>query len=451
MLFLSGIGRCDGTSNQAARTVSGKLGGVADAKTLARVVVYFTNFGLSKAAAFLAPLVLAAYLDSSSYGIIEYAWSCSALVATLLTLGIPAAIPQLSLLRRSVPVSDIMTLCVAGPGILLTAAAVVALVIADSPTQAIVLSACTIALAQMTLSSYSRTFSHRNLAPWFEGLSIYGMAVVALCLAAMRLVDFSRLAILTTIVAAGIVVVALVLLARLRQAELIVRLRNATRIGLPLLAFTFSSIWAAVSGRVYIGAFLQIGDLSIYSVNFRIASALLIVHSIIATGLFARLYKMSSRQYDRFLSIYLVAIALLAAAMTAALPVLVGQFRFRSIGTDNIDATVNLFPIVMLQIYAWGAWASLEIRLARTRRSAPAAKKNIVLMIAIAAVLVGLGLQGLLSLRLCTILVSLQMLGGVAIQLWTLWRRGAKMPRTLAAITFGVVLITLSSWFNRPI
>jgi O-antigen/teichoic acid export membrane protein len=443
-------GRSD-ASDEAIRTVDAKLAVVPDANILARVAVYFANFGLSKAAAYFAPLVLAVYLDSSSYGIIEYAWSWAALIATLLTLGIPGALPQLSLLRRPTPMSDVLTLCVAGPGILLTAAAIIAMAIADSPAQAIVLSACTIALAQVTLTSYSRTFSHRNLALWFEGLSIYGLAAVALCLALIGLTGLSPLGILSTLVAAVFVIVALTLFARLEQAELIVRLRSAVRIGLPLLAFTLSSIWASVSGRVYIGALLPIEDLSIYSVDFRVASALLIVHSIIATGLFARLYSMPSRLYDRFLCFYLIAIALLAIAMIAAFPSLIGYIRFRSLGTDNIHAAVSLFPIVMLQVYSWGAWGSLEMRLARTRRSAPAARRTIFLMGAIAAVLVGLGTQGLLSLRLCATLVALQMLGGVVIQLWTLWRRGARMPRTVVAIAFGAVLISLCGWFIQPI
>jgi hypothetical protein len=173
----------------------------------------------------------------------------------------------------------------------------------------------------------------------------------------------------------------------------------------------------------------------------------LIVHNVVATGLFARLYSMPSRLYDRFLSIYLAAIAIIAVVIIAAFPFIVGYIRFRSLGTDNIRAAAGLFPVVVLQIYAWGAWASLEMRLARTRRSAPAAQKTIILMAVIAGLLVGLRIQGLLSLRSCTILVALQMLGGVGIQLWTLWRRGAKMPRTIAAISFGAVLISMCGWF----
>jgi O-antigen/teichoic acid export membrane protein len=442
---LSGDGRSDDTSHEVARP-AGRLGGVPGAATLVKIAVYFANFGLSKAAAYLAPLVLAAWLDSSSYGIIEYAWSWSALTATLLTLGIPGAIPQLSLLRRPVPVADIMALCVAVPGAMLAAAAAVALIVAGSPASAVILGACVIALAQVTLASYSRTFSHRNPALWFEGLSIYGMAVIALGLAWTGTTGLLPLGIVSTLAAAVFVIGALTLFARLRQTELKTRLQSAVRIGLPLLAFTLSSIWASVCGRIYVGAFLGTDDLSVYSVDFRVASALLIVHSIIATGLFARLYAMPSRQYDRFLSVYLAAIALLAVAMIAAFPLLISTFRFRSIGTDNIPTAVNLFPIVMLQVYAWGAWASLEMRLARTRRSAPAAWRAMILMATIAAVTVGLGMRGQISLRVCAALMTLQMLGGVAIQLRTLWRRGAKMPRACAAIGFGVLVICVCGW-----
>src|SRR5262249_24777842 len=123
-----------------------------------------------------------------------------------------------------------------------------------------------------------------------------------------------------------------------------------------------------------------------------------------------------------------------------------GLIQFRSLASGDIPAAVKLFPIVVLQVYAWGAWASLEVRLARTRRSAPAARRAIVLMGLVAALCAGLGTQGLLSLRLCPILVALQMVGGVAIQLVTLWRRGAKMPRSAAAIDFGTVLICAYGW-----
>lgn len=444
---MSDDGRPDDASYEAIQSVGGKPGGVPEPKSLARIAVYFANFGLSKAVAYLAPLVLAAYLDSSSYGVVEYAWSWSILVATLLTLGIPAAIPQLSLLRRPVPVSDIVTLCVAGPGALLTVAAVIAMAVAGSPAQAVVFSACTIALAQVTLSSYSRTFSHRNLALWFEGLSIYGMTVVALGLALTGLTGFLPLGILSTFVATLFLITALILFARLKQAEFMVRLQSAVRIGLPLLAFTLSSIWAAVSGRVYIGAFFPIEDLSVYSVDFRIASAMLIVHSIVGTGLFARLYNMPTRLYDRFLSLYLVALAILALLMVLVFPTILAHIGFRSIGHEQIPVAIRLFPIVALQVYAWGAWASLEVRLARARRSGPAAWKAIVLIAAIAILVAGLGITGLLTLRLCAWLMALQMLGGVAIQLYTLWRRGMKMRLSAIAFALTSLMIGLSFQF----
>ncbi|OKO76733.1 hypothetical protein AC629_32520 [Bradyrhizobium sp. NAS80.1] len=415
-----------------------------------RVTVYFANFGLSKATAYLAPLLLAARLDSSSYGVIEYAWSWSALVATVLTIGIPAAIPQLSLLRRPVPVTDIMILCVAGPGMVLTAGSAIAAFVLHAPTQAVIFGASTIALAQVALTSYMRTFSHRNLAPWFESISIYGMCVIASCLALIGLGGIVSLGAASAVVSALVVVSALALFARWKGAGLRNRLQSAIQIGLPLLTFTLASIWATVSGRIYVGAFLTVEDLSIYSVDFRVASALLIVHNIVATGLFARLYRMRSRLYDRFLGYYLTAIAIVGTVMIAVFPLAVGYVHFRSIATNQMQAAVSLFPVLMLQVYGWGAWASLELRLARMRRSAQAARRAILLMVAIATLVAGLGMQGILNLKMCAALIALQMLGGVAIQLSTLWRRGAKMPRSATAVAFGAALISVVGWFIQP-
>jgi O-antigen/teichoic acid export membrane protein len=439
----------DGSAARLARETDGKLRPL-QAATLVKIGVYFGNFGLSKAAAYLAPLLVAARLDSSTYGVIEYAWSWSALLATLLTLGIPGAVPQLSLLRRPVPVIDIMALCIAAPGAVLATAALLTLSFVDTPARAVVLAVGAIALPQVVLSSYARTFSRRNLASWVEGLSIYTIAAIAICLGFAGLARVELLGVATSIVSAILVVVALILLARLKQTEFFARLRSAIWLGLPLLAFTLASIWASVCGRIYIGAFLSIEDLSIYSVDFRIGSALLIIHSIVATGLFARLYRMRSRLYDRFLSTYLVAIAIIGVVMIALFPAFVSHIRFRSLGTNNIPAAIALFPIVLLQVYAWGAWASLEMRLARMRRSAAAARRAMLLMAATAALCVGFGTHGILTLRLCAILVALQSLGGVAIQLFTLWRRGARMPRSAAAITFGTVLISAIGWIIQP-
>jgi O-antigen/teichoic acid export membrane protein len=324
----------------------------------------------------------------------------------------------------------------------MTSAAFIITAMTHAPGRAVVLSACVIALAQITLSSYARTFSHRNLALWFEGLSIYGMAVASLSLALLGLTGLSPLAILSSVVAAIFVTIALTLFARLKQADLVARLHSAVQIGLPLLAFTLSSIWASISGRIYIGAFLSIQDLSVYSVAFRVASAILVAHSVIGTGLFARLYNMRTRLYDRWLSLYLVGLGVLAVLMVPLFPVLLAHIGFRSIGPEQVPLAITLFPIVVLQVYAWGAWASLEMRLARAGRSGPAAKKAIILIAGIAIVVAGLRLTGVLTVNLCAGLMAAQMLGGVAIQFHILWRRGMKMR--LSAIAFASTSLAIA-------
>jgi hypothetical protein len=73
-----------------------------------------------------------------------------------------------------------------------------------------------------------------------------------------------------------------------------------------------------------------------------------------------------------------------------------------------MQAVARLFPVLMPQIYARAPGASLGLE--RTGRSAPAVRRAIVLMAV--RFVADLGIQGMLSLRLCAILIALQMLGG---------------------------------------
>jgi hypothetical protein len=54
-----------------------------------------------------------------------------------------------------------------------------------------------------------------------------------------------------------------------------------------------------------------------------------------------------------------------------------------------------------------------------------------------------------LSLRTAAWLVSAQVVAGVAVQLYVLWRRGMKMQRTGAALALGAAAIMAAGWAMR--
>jgi O-antigen/teichoic acid export membrane protein len=412
----------------------------------ARASIYLAHFGFAKAAAFLGPLLLARMLDPDLYGGIEFSWSTSALAATVLSAGIPAALPQLLLLRRPIAAMDIMAAAVLLPG----AAAlglILLLALAGSPPAATLVVSCTVlALAQLCASSYSRTRSHRNSALWLEGLATHVVVLVALGAGWRGGASIRDIAAGTTCAAALLTVGSAVIVFRFRAADFIKRLRVAIRLGLPLLVYSLCSIWIVVSGRVYLGATLDAPDLAAYAVSFRIGSAVLIVQAILATALFARLYRLDARRYDRYLGAYLILIAMLGVLLVLLYPLILDRLALHAIDQHGRSESISIFPIVMLQIFGWNAWALLELRVARARRGAQAAWRTLPIFALFALLIAGLFWMNELTLRGTAWLVAAQMAAGVAVQLYVLWRRGLKMSLTASSLSVGAIGILAVGW-----
>lgn len=75
-----------------------------DGQHLRRMVAYLLSFGLGRAALFGAPFLLANFLPSSDYGVLETALAGASVLAGLVTLGVGSAIP-LVLLRHNTDAS----------------------------------------------------------------------------------------------------------------------------------------------------------------------------------------------------------------------------------------------------------------------------------------------------------------------------------------------------------
>jgi hypothetical protein len=235
--------------------------------------------------------------------------------------------------------------------------------------------------------------------------------------------------------AAGLVpVAALITASKNWQPKIFDRLQTALQTGLPLLAYSLCSVWAAMSPRIYLGALLPAIDVAMFSICFRVGSSILLLHTVLATGLFASLYRMQTRRYDQFASVYLIGIGVVCVLLVLVFPLLIRAFELRAIPTEQVPATIHLFRIVMLLIFAWQSWAILEMRIARVRRASQAAWRMAALFGVLATAIGLLAFTGSLTVDRMAWLAVLQMLGGCAIQAYVLWRRGAKMPLTIASM-----------------
>jgi hypothetical protein len=402
---------------------------------------FLMNFGAAKLAAFTGPIVLARLLDPVTYGGIEFGLSIATFTAGLLSLGIPGALPQMTLLRRTMPMVDLLAASVAVPGALCLLGAVAVFILGGSSwaIQALTLICAVLILAQGALSIYCRTHSQRSLAAWADGAG--NLIVVAIGLIAFGLGVPTLSAITTGAILCAVVVVAAAFAttARLRRPALAERFVMTFRFGAPVLLQSLAIVWCVVSGRIYLGSFLDPQAVAVYGAGFRIASALLVVHAVLAIAFFARLYAMRTRQYDLFLSIYFVVLTLIALAMILVFPFLAARMSLRAV--QSVPEAVALFPIILLQVFAWGCIASLELRVARARRAGRAAVVISVVAAAFAIMTFFAAWWGLLTLNFTAWLSALQMIACVLIQFLVLWRRGLTMPRTIFAFASGVALI----------
>lgn len=405
--------------------------------------LFFANFGVAKLAAFIGPLVLARLLEPSSYGAIEFGLSVAVFAAGVLSLGIPAALPQMTLLRRAMPMDDILAASVAVPGALCLCGAIAVAVLGgrDAAGYALALACTVLALAQGALSIYCRTHSLRSLAAWTDGFGTLTIVAVALIAFSVGLATVPVIAAGTAICAVGTILVAFAAAIAKKQPDLRTRLSSTLLFAAPVLVQSLVIVWFVVSGRIYIGTFLGAEAVALYGAAFRFASALLLVHAVLAIALFARLYAMRTRQYDQFLSLYFVFLAVLAVAMILIFPYVAARVPLRAI--RSVDDVVRLFPIILLQTLAWGCIASLELRLARTRRAGRVAMGMLLLSIIIAAMVTLAGWHGVLTVRAVAWLSALQMILAVLIQFFVLWRRGLKMPRALSAFASGSMILIL--------
>ena len=364
-----------------------------------RAGVYLANFGVAKAAAFLGPLLLARMLASGLYGDIELSWSTGNVAATVLTLGIPSALPQLLLLRRPVPAADLIAAAIAGLSVL-ALVLILILAAAGAPASAVLIVSCAaLAVGQTCLSAYSRTRSHRNAAVWLDGLATHVVAVAVLVLSMQGAVSLRGTTVVTTVAVVLLAIGSCVAIWRFRAADFTARLRTAVRLGLPLLLYSLCSIWVVISGRIYIGAILGAQDLAAYSVSFRVGSAIFLFHAIQATALFPHLYRMHTRRYDRYLAIYLLLIALLCIVLMLLYPLILDWLALRAVDATVRSQTISVFPIVMLQIFGWATWALLELRVSRARRGAQAAWRTLAVFALFGMLIAGLGWMNALSLQ----------------------------------------------------
>ena len=143
-------------------------------------------------------------------------------------------------------------------------------------------------------------------------------------------------------------------LLRHRVARLRARLGRASRIGLPMMVAGIFSIWLGVGGRILVGI-TSAADLAAYSLAFRISGLALGVHQLATTAAFPTLYAARTRQADRLLSLFMVAVLAVSVLLALAGPFVVDLFSFSALRGQDRKTFKALVPLTSFQTFSGSA------------------------------------------------------------------------------------------------
>lgn len=432
------------TSGAAPETWHGKALGLARLHGRT-AVIFLLNFSLAKGVAYLAPLLVASMVDTTMYGTIETALAGALFVANLISGGVFAALPKQMLLADNEPVEDILSASLAWSA---AAGLIVGLICWSLGSGAIItLTGMFVAggAIQQGFASYLRTTSHRNSAAWADNATIHAMFAAVLVMLIIRQHSLSALDGVSAVIAFMTFIAAAGVCWRTLKEDFKRRMAEALRIGMPLVLSSLFSAWIVASGRILTGSFGSAEATAHYAIGFRIAGLVAVLHQFVGTGMFARLFTLSSERFDRLVGWYVAGMGLVAFGISVAVRYAPFPSHIGHITSQDIVDARALFPAVMLQVLFILVAAALELRITRANIALRLLVPYVVVTGATALILCGLAALKMVSTAVVVGAVLAQTIAGVAVQFAVLWRHGERLSTLLRNTTaVGAVYLALS-------
>jgi O-antigen/teichoic acid export membrane protein len=220
----------------------------------------------------------------------------------------------------------------------------------------------------------------------------------------------------------------------------LVRYGQAVRFGSPIVLTSACIVFLASSSRLLAGKFFSIEEVGIYSFFFRVTSPVVLIHNLLTTVYFRKLYQSGERSLDTYFSLILMtAFAAGLFLFVAVPPVCHGYFPLlRHLKGENL----GVYWLLVAQMVFWVAMGLAEFIIYRQDQ---ATKFSLILMGTIGSLLAGSFLLKFVG-RLTLLTLSQVQLGGlfltVLAQVLLLRRSGIRLIKTpiLVVAVMGIYL-----------
>ncbi|OWJ61348.1 lipopolysaccharide biosynthesis protein [Inquilinus limosus] len=409
-----------------------------------RAALFLLAFALGKGSAFFGPLLLSQVMSIQDYGTAELGLSVGVVGAQILSLGIPGAIPQLVLIRKEDHVLDLLFFVTASIGLLGLGFAAVVYSLSGPLLYVFAGIAVAGGGAQLASSVYYRSMGRRFGILVADNLSLYAFLIVGgLIFLALGHVPLRAIIIGCGIVAAGLTVFALAGLARTIRPRFLTAHVDARKMGFFMMVNSLVYFAIVSSSRLLVGFFLSVEAVSVYSVCLRVSAAIFLVHQLITTAYFKKLYEASADWFDRYY-LKLLAITMVGAAAILAGFELFGD-RLLPGWTAYFPEMSRVLPIVCMQTIWWVSLAQVEMQINRALISRQATMWLLACAALMLVVLAALHAVGLLTLAIAALVFACTLFLALHAQLALLWRHGVQLPRMRIALFVPLVFL-IPAW-----
>lgn len=408
--------------------------------TVDRLAFLFVFVG-AKVVALVGMLWLARVAAPEVFGGVELALSAALIVAGVGLLGIPGGVTRLSLAMDEPRIADHLSftaLCIAGPA---TISAFTTLALGGSPVAVLMLASCAVVAFQVSASTYARIRARPMLNSVVDPLPVLSMLTIALGLWATDRLTMAAMAVTMTLLACALTMGLAIGFALLRRPQFLVSYRRALAISLPLLAFSGVAMMVGAGLRPLLGIRFSLEDLALYSLCFRLCAPSMLMHQMLMTAFFARMYQATDKAFDRVVTGLAGACILTVIVLSLSMPILVPMvFPAYEPALASLAA---IFPLVGLQVVYWILIALMEMKIGRHAVAAGAAVTGYVIFALFAAAFLALPIDTLVQ---ATALFDLALAAFAVAQFILLRRRGVDLPLIAAMVPVAGLTCGLLVW-----
>jgi hypothetical protein len=393
---------------------------------LKRWLIFLVVFVGVKAGALLGVLWLARVADPAVYAAVELGIGVGLIVAGVASLGVPGAVTRLALVGGEERVSDYLSFTSASIALPASVIALGAgLAFGWNASITLVVACCALTAVQTIGTTYARIRARPLLNSMLDPLATLVILAVALGLWVIGSLNQTALSVALTVIAWLLASASVIAFVRVKRDKFGEAIRRVLVLGLPILALSGVAMIVGAGLRPLLAIRFDLEALALYALCFRLCAPALLVHQVLNTGVFARLYRASDRSFDLVLLGSMIVNCTVVLVLWLLIPSMIASLFPQYAG--NLMMTRGLFAAVGAQVVLWLAVSLLEMKMGRHELAGQAAAAGYAIF---AAYVVAIYASALDTLRDAVVFFAASLLALALAKCAIAWKAGVRLPLT---------------------